>query len=377
MSNNQDFILKNAIEVGKDTKVTLGNITSGTVDLSTGNYFAETLAANTTYTFSNPGAVQSFQLEVTGGSVGYDISAATYDAVSLSVAAQDGQPQGLTFKPDGTKMYVAGGVYDRVYQYSMSNSYDLSTASYDSVFFNFNTQDAAPRGITFNTDGTSLYMVGGVNIAVFQYTLSTAYDVSSLSYAFRSVSVSSQDTLPNDVKFNPDGTKMYMVGQNSDSVYQYSLSTSFDVSTASYDSVSFSVASQLSAPRGLSFNDDGSKFYVVGVTSSVHQYSMSTPYDLSTASYDSVSFSISQDTSPYGLFFSTGGTKMYTAGASTDTVYQYSTTTDATLTWPASVQWTAGVAPSTPANGETDVFTFVTDDAGTTYIGLQTADNLS
>jgi hypothetical protein len=68
MSNNQDFILNNAIEVGKDTKVTLGTITSGTVDLSTGNYFAETLAGNTTYTFSNPGDVQSFQMEITGAS---------------------------------------------------------------------------------------------------------------------------------------------------------------------------------------------------------------------------------------------------------------------------------------------------------------------
>lgn len=68
MANDQDFILKNALEVGKDTKVTLGTITSGTVDLSTGNYFAQTLAANTTYTFSNPGAVQSFQMEITGAS---------------------------------------------------------------------------------------------------------------------------------------------------------------------------------------------------------------------------------------------------------------------------------------------------------------------
>lgn len=68
MANDQDFILKNALEVGKDTKVTLGTITSGTVDLSTGNYFAQTLAANTTYTFSNPGTVQSFQMEITGAS---------------------------------------------------------------------------------------------------------------------------------------------------------------------------------------------------------------------------------------------------------------------------------------------------------------------
>lgn len=68
MSNSSDFVIKNAIEVGKDTKVTLGTIASGTVDLSTGNYFAETLAADTTYTFSNSGGIQSFQMEVTGAS---------------------------------------------------------------------------------------------------------------------------------------------------------------------------------------------------------------------------------------------------------------------------------------------------------------------
>lgn len=68
MGNTSDFIINNAIEVGKDTKVTLGTITSGTVDLSTGNYFAETLAADTTYVFSNPGDVQSFEMEITGAS---------------------------------------------------------------------------------------------------------------------------------------------------------------------------------------------------------------------------------------------------------------------------------------------------------------------
>jgi hypothetical protein len=36
---------------------------------------------------------------------------------------------------------------------------------------------------------------------------------------------------------------MYIVG-NTSSVYQYTLSTAFDVSTASYDSVSFSVSSE-------------------------------------------------------------------------------------------------------------------------------------
>jgi len=68
MANNKDFIIKNALEVGKDTKTTLGTITSSDVDLSTGNYFADTLASDTTYTFSNAGDVQAFQIEVTGAS---------------------------------------------------------------------------------------------------------------------------------------------------------------------------------------------------------------------------------------------------------------------------------------------------------------------
>lgn len=68
MANDKDFLLKNAVEVGGPTKVTLGSITSSDIDLATGNYFADTLAADTTYTISNAGDVQSFQLEVTGAS---------------------------------------------------------------------------------------------------------------------------------------------------------------------------------------------------------------------------------------------------------------------------------------------------------------------
>ena len=37
---------------------------------------------------------------------------------------------------------------------------------------------------------------------------------------------------------------MYVVGSSLDTVYQYALSTAWDVSTASYDSVSLSVSSQ-------------------------------------------------------------------------------------------------------------------------------------
>ncbi len=46
-------------------------------------------------------------------------------------------------------------------------------------------------------------------------------------------------------------------------------------------------------------------------------------------------------------------------------------TATATVTWPSSVDWAGGSAPDAPASGETDIFTFYTQDGGTTYYGFQ------
>ena len=41
-----------------------------------------------------------------------------------------------------------------------------------------------------------------------------------------------------------------------------------------------------------------------------------------------------------------------------------------TITWPASVDWAAATAPDAPASGATNVYTFYTQDGGTTYYGF-------
>ena len=41
-----------------------------------------------------------------------------------------------------------------------------------------------------------------------------------------------------------------------------------------------------------------------------------------------------------------------------------------TITWPTSVDWAGGTAPASPANGETSVYVFYTQDGGTTYYGF-------
>ena len=262
-----------------------------------------------------------------GASSGIDISQASYDSVSFSVASQDSTPFGMAFNTDGSKMYIAGWQYDSVYQYSLSTVFDLSTASYDSVSFSIASQDTVPIGLLFSPDGTKMYIVGLGNKKIFQYSLSTAFNISTASYSSTSFSTLNEDTGTYDMAFNGDGTKMYTLGTVNDSVYQYSLSTAYNVGTSSYDSVSFSVASQETTPQSFRFNSDGTKLFVIGQGSRIlYQYSLSTAYDISTASYDSVSFSAaSQVGSANGISFSADDTKLYIMGATNDTVYQYST----------------------------------------------------
>jgi len=255
-----------------------------------------------------------------------DLTNASYDSVSDNVSSQDSTPHSIRFNNDGTKMYIVGQTNDSVFQYSLSTEFDVSTASYDSVSFSVSSQENQPSGVTFNNDGTKMYVVGYNNDSVFQYSLSTGFDLSTASYDSVSLNVSSQMPFPAEVIFNNDGTKMYVAGAGNTTIFQYSLSPGFDLSTASYDSVSFSVSSQDTNIQAVAFNNGGTKMYVNGTANdSIFQYSLSTAFDVSTASYDSVSFShASQETVARGLTFSSNGTKMYIVGDN-GIVYQYST----------------------------------------------------
>lgn len=239
----------------------------------------------------------------------------------FSVNSQEAIPTGLWFKPDGTKMYVTGTGNDNLNEYNLSTAWDVFTASYAQAF-SFATQELTPEGIFFKSDGLKLYMVGRTGDNVYEYNLSTAWDVSSASYS-QSFSVGSQATRPEGVFFKPDGTKMYVVDDAGDDVSEYNLSTAWDISTASYSQL-FSFTSQETEASEIHFKSDGTLMYILGkTTAQAHQYSLSTAWDVTTASY-SKSFSVKeQETSPRSFFFKPDGTQMFVTGITNDDVLVY------------------------------------------------------
>lgn len=257
-----------------------------------------------------------------------NISRATFlsRAPSINILAQDSAPSDIALHPEGTRLYMLVSSTNRsVYQYDMSTPFDLRTAIYSNVSFSFSSQETSAQSLAFKPDGTKMYIVGSSQDRVFQYTLSSPWDIDSASYDSVNFLVGSQDSNPSGLTFKPDGTKMYMVGGTLDNVHQYTLSSAWNISTASYDSVIFNVAPQDLSPSGIKFKPDGRLMYISGTTNDrVYQYTLSTPWDISTASNNMLKVfsgrSLAHGIS--GFDFSSKGDKLYLAGTDNDIIQE-------------------------------------------------------
>ena len=233
--------------------------------------------------FSSDGT-KFFVVGYQGGDVGeysmstaWDVSTASYTD-AFSVSSQEGYPHGLAFNTDGTKMFVSGYAGDDVNEYTLSTGWDVSTASFvDS--FDVSKQDIQPRGLAFSTDGTKMFISGAVGNTIEEYTLSTGFDVSTSSHT-DTMDVSGYDVSARGVTFNDDGTRMFYHGQQNDEIYDFSLSTAWDLSTNTYND-SISLPSFDTGAEAIVFNNDGTKLFVSGNDdNTIDEYTVSTGFEL-------------------------------------------------------------------------------------------------
>jgi DNA-binding beta-propeller fold protein YncE len=288
-----------------------------TYNSSTGNLISCDIDSDLIYIHANSGPVVW---------TNPDIANAGYDSISFSVLSETTNAEDIHFHPVGLVMFILDGTSDNLLRYTLTTAWDITTATYTD-FFALGVEESRVRAIAFKSDGTSFYSTGIDDDNVNQYNLTTAWDITTASFS-QSFSVATQTGTPDGLTFKPDGTEMYVTDS---SVFQYALSSAWDISTASYNSVSFDLSSQDSSPQEAVFNPDGDKMYIVGDSSgSILQYSLSTAWNVSTASYDSISFVVGsffggQERDPNGVFFKPDGSKMWVVGSANDTVFQYST----------------------------------------------------
>jgi len=77
-------------------------------------------------------------------------------------------------------------------------------------------QESSARAVEFSKDGMNMYILGTLSDTVYQYTLTTPWQVDTASYASKSLSVAAKDNFPTALRFKSDGTKFYVIGQQND-----------------------------------------------------------------------------------------------------------------------------------------------------------------
>jgi hypothetical protein len=257
---------------------------------------------------------------------GYNISNATHIG-SISLTSQISTPYGLTAKSDGTKMYVGDIASDKVYQYSLSTPFDVSTATYDNKSYAYGTHDIT--GWTLKPDGTrmwgSLSYSASLTQRIIQYDLSTPYDVSTMSEnGFYEIS------RPAGIAFKNDGTKCYIMRRSNYTIYEYSLSTAWDITSIGASTGSFYVATFDNSPYEIDLSTDGTKIFMTGDQfDRVYQIDMSTAFDITTASYNNINFHTAEAGAPYlqgnpnSLYISPDGMHMIIGGQTNDRVSSF------------------------------------------------------
>ena len=108
----------------------------------------------------------------------YDVSTASYSGNSerKSVGSQANQARDVEFNSDGTRMFVVDGTGDDINEYKLSTGFDVSTAAFvDS--FSVSSQDGNPFSMTFKPDGTKMFMLGYGSDKVHEYSLVSPYNL--------------------------------------------------------------------------------------------------------------------------------------------------------------------------------------------------------
>jgi len=153
----------------------------------------------------------------------------------------------------------------------------LDTSNYAIRAFDLSAQLTDAREVTLSNDGKKMFTIDTVADDVFEYTLSTPYDISTAVFVH---SFSQSETnRPFSVRFNNEGSKMFIADRSQANVFEYSLSRKFDISSATYTGNSISVSSQVGNGNlfGLAFSPDGTMMFVNELTDGtgnhLHQYS--------------------------------------------------------------------------------------------------------
>jgi len=202
----------------------------------------------------------------------------------------------MTTNPDGSILYAIRDGESIVRQYQLSQPFDIVNSSFTSLGQG-NLQNNSGQRFqqpTFNSDGTKLFVNGGegdnaISNALYEYNLTTAFDVTTMSFSKSVNPAGNFDGGMGCVSWNDDGTRLY-IGSRGDgaNLHQYDLSTPFDIGTINN---SITTQSNNGDPLCLQLSREGEYLFILHHSPDMlSRYTLTTPFDVTTLSSEVIIF---------------------------------------------------------------------------------------
>lgn len=185
--------------------------------------------------------------------------------------------QGFAISQDGKNVLVADNSYN-VHWLKMGVAWDLQTMYDTGISKDLSGQFTWINELFYNDDGTKMF-VNYSTLGIHEYTLSTPYDPSSSTYVDNFAPTPDID----DFHFNSDGTHLVFTDNTDDTIYHYTLSPGFDISTATL-SESVDLSADLTGCDTLTMSEDGYTLIAQG-NDYTHEFTLGTAWDVSTATH--------------------------------------------------------------------------------------------
>ena len=234
----------------------------------------EEYAPNNSLTTRNIGVRQPYYDRLTQHSVKPFLSKLNF--LDTSIVFRNVSPAlSLTFGNDGLSLYTTS--IDKTYQFNLTKKYDVSTAEYRGVL-------AVPlgygAGIAFDNTGNFLYQASSVTGIIKLYTLSVAWDTSTAVYTS---DLTGFNASISGILFADNGNKFYTISSGTKIIKCYTLTTQW-VPDSADPSTTFTDTSDMQICTGIAVKNDGKNIYVTDrYNGNVYDYTLSTAHDVSTA----------------------------------------------------------------------------------------------
>jgi len=254
----------------------------------------------------------------------WSINTMVYSGLSFDTSGEESGGIYFTLSTDGTKCYVADNSTN-IYEYLLGTAFNISTAVYSGKSVDAYISADAPSYFKISNNGFKLYRVVPVLSRVYSFTMSAAFDISTATLDAGYLSAHTSNTL-SGLTISLDGKHLYLINDSTGNIDQYTLGTAFDLSTAVFTQNTVVSGGTLSEADGMTISPDGKTIVISDhITEDILVFTLSTAFDISTVTYSNSLGTLDPPVTASNvvdIVINPAGDKLYALSA-IDVIYEY------------------------------------------------------